>query len=327
MAVGNHGGDGMSSANQWPGRLRGVIAAMITPLSDRDALDVAGIERLIEHILGGGVQGLFILGTTGEGPSLSYRLRFELIDRVCKQVAGRVPWLVGITDTAFFESVNLANYAAEAGAAAAVLSAPYYFPAGQAELLQYVEHMAAKLPLPAILYNLPSHTKITFEPDTLRRLMDLPKVVGLKDSSGDMTYFHRVRRLCEARQDWTLMVGLEELLAEALLLGGDGGVCGGANLCPRLYVDLFEAASRGDTARVAELHRRVMQIRESIYTVALHGAPVIKGLKSALACLEICGDSMAEPFHHFRDTERRLVRERLAELNFPLGVRRPTAQS
>src|SRR5437667_11876449 len=101
----------------------GIFPPMVTPRRDRDTLDVAGVERLIEHILAGGVQGLFILGSTGEAPSLSYRLRRELIERTCRQVAGRVPVLVGITDTAFIESVNLAGAAAEAGAQALVLAA------------------------------------------------------------------------------------------------------------------------------------------------------------------------------------------------------------
>ena len=98
--------------------LTGIIPPMITPLRDRDKLDVAGLERLVERILGGGVSGLFILGTTGEGPSLSYRLRRELVERVCRQVKNRVPVLVAITDTAFAESVNVACHAAEAGATA-----------------------------------------------------------------------------------------------------------------------------------------------------------------------------------------------------------------
>ena len=102
----------------------GIIPPMVTPLTDRDALDAAGLERLIEHILGGGVHGLFILGTTGEGPSLSYRLRRELIERTCRQVRRRVPVLVGITDTAFVESVNVARWAADAGADAVVTAPP-----------------------------------------------------------------------------------------------------------------------------------------------------------------------------------------------------------
>src|SRR4029079_13658389 len=110
-----------------PTPLRGIIPPMITPLLDRDTLDAAGLERLVEHLLAGGVHGLFILGTTGEARSLSYCRRHELVNRVCKQVDGRVPVLVGITDTSFVESVNLATHAALAGAASVVLSAPYYF--------------------------------------------------------------------------------------------------------------------------------------------------------------------------------------------------------
>jgi 4-hydroxy-tetrahydrodipicolinate synthase len=121
---------------------------MVTPLRDRDTLDVAGLERLIEHILAGGVHGLFILGTSGEGPSLSYRLRRELIDRVCRQVTGRVPVMVGITDTAYIETLNLARHAAGAGADAVVLAPPYYLPEGQPELREYLGHLAPELPLP-----------------------------------------------------------------------------------------------------------------------------------------------------------------------------------
>jgi len=314
----------MASGTPLPRPLRGIIPPLVTPLSDRHPegtrLDAAGLERLVEHVLAGGVQGLFILGTTGEGPSLSYRLRCELIDRVCEQVAGRVPVLVGVSDTSLVESVNLAEHAADAGAQAVVLAPPYYYPVGQDELLGYVEHIAAELPLPVFLYNLPSHTKLSFAPDTLRRVIEIPNVVGLKDSSGDMIYFHEVQRLAEQRADWSLLVGPEELLAEAVLLGAHGGVSGGANLCPRLYVELYQAASRGDLTRVRELHARVMQIRQTIYSVAGHGAAgappqVVAGLKAALRCLGICDDFMAEPFHRLRDAERRLIENHLAELN------------
>src|SRR5437899_7918271 len=104
--------------------LTGIVPPMITPLRARDELDVPGLERLIERILAGGVSGLFILGTTGEGPSLSYVLRRELIERTCRLVHGRVPVLVGITDTAFAESISLARNAASAGAEAVVVAPP-----------------------------------------------------------------------------------------------------------------------------------------------------------------------------------------------------------
>src|SRR5260370_37365991 len=171
--------------------LTGIIPPIVTPLLSRDELDIAGLERLIEHILAGGVHGIFVLGTTGEAPSLSYRLRRELIERTCGQVAGRVPVLVGITDTAFVEAVQLSHFAADTGAQALVLAPPYYFPNSQPELLEYVQHLAPELPLPLFLYNMPTHTKTIFEVETVRHAMEIPNLVGLKDSSASMLYFHR----------------------------------------------------------------------------------------------------------------------------------------
>jgi 4-hydroxy-tetrahydrodipicolinate synthase len=287
---------------------------MITPLADRDTLDVAGLERLVEHLLAGGVHGLFILGTTGEAPSLSYCLRHELVNRVCRQVAGRVPVLVGVTDTSFVESVNLATHAATAGAQAVVLSAPYYFPAGQPELLEYIEDIAGELPLPMFLYNMPSHTKLSFEPETVKSALEIPNIVGMKDSSAQMIYFHKLRTLCASRPDFSLLVGPEELLGESVLLGADGGVCGGANLFPRLYVELYEAARAAQLDKIATLHAQVMRLGETIYSVGKHRSAFIKGLKCALSCLGICDDFMAEPFQRFAAPEREQVERFLAEL-------------
>jgi dihydrodipicolinate synthase/N-acetylneuraminate lyase len=208
--------------------LAGIIPPMITPLLDRDKLDVAGLERLVERMLGGGVSGLFILGTTGEGPSLGYRLRHELVERVCRQVKNRVPVLVGITDTAFAESINVAGHAADAGANAVVAAPPYYLPEAQPELREYLDHLVPELPLPLYLYNMPALTKVSYELETVRHAMDLPRVVGLKDSSGNLDYFKRAAGLLKHRPDWSLLIGPEEKLLAALQLGGHGGVSGGA---------------------------------------------------------------------------------------------------
>ncbi len=287
---------------------------MVTPLRGYDELDLPGLERLIEHILGAGVAGLFILGTTGEGPSLSYRLRRELVERSCRQVRGRVPVLVGISDCAFVESVSLARHAANAGADGLVLAPPFYFSEGQPELQEYLGHLVAELPLPLFLYNAPRNTKVQYDAGTLRRAMDLPKVVGLKDSSGDMGYFHQALDLLEHRPDWTLLIGPEELLREGVLAGGHGGVPGGANVFPRLYVELCEAARAGDVDRSAKLHTQVMAISNSLYRIGRHPSAIIKGIKCALACLGICDDFMAEPFHRFRAEERGRVERCLPAL-------------
>jgi len=298
---------------------RGIIPPMITPLAGRDALDVPGLERLVEHILAGGVHGLFVLGSTGEAPSLGHRLQKELVERVSKLLAGRVPLLVGITDTSFTDSVALAQHAAEQGADAVVLAPPYYFPADQPELVEYITHLVAEMPLPLFLYNMPSFTKLSFDPETVLRLAELPGIAGLKDSSGSMTYFHRLQfLLAKARPDFALFVGPEELLGESVFLGASGGVCGGANLKPRLYVDLYDAAIAGQHDRVAELHQEVMQISGNIYQVGRHASRYLKGLKCALNCLEICSDFMAEPFHKFRAEERQKIVDALGNLGFSL---------
>ncbi|MFB0553341.1 MAG: dihydrodipicolinate synthase family protein [Phycisphaerae bacterium] len=303
-----------SNTNVLPRPLRGIIPPMITPLLDRDTLDAAGLERLIEHILAGGVHGLFILGTTGEAPSLSYRLRYELIERVCREVKGRVPVLVGITDTSFVESVNVARKAQDAGAQAVVLAPPYYFPAGQAELLEYLRHLTPELPLPVFLYNMPSYTKLVFEPETIRAAAELPGIAGIKDSSGNMPYFRQLQSLLKDHPDFSLLMGQEELLAEAVLLGGHGSVCGGANLIPELYVELYNAACSKDLPKVESLHKKVMQLSNAIYNVGQYESSFLKGLKCALSCIGICSDFLAEPFHRFRRAEHEVIQRYVKEL-------------
>ena len=287
---------------------------MVTPLKDWDTLDNQGIEKLINHILNGGVHGLFVLGTTGEAPSLSHQLRKEVIKRTLDQVGTKVPVLVGITDTSFIETINIAEFAAEAGASAVVLAPPYYFPAGQFELIEYIEHLEQRLPLPLFLYNMPSHTKMIFEPETVKKASELPGVIGLKDSSGNMVYFHQLQQLFRDQDDFKLFVGPEELLGETLVLGGHGGVCGGANLIPELYVSMYETSIGGDLKKMGELHERIMQVSSSIYSVGKYKSSYLKGLKCALSIMDICNDFMAEPFHKFRETERGIIRQHLIEL-------------
>jgi len=295
--------------------LSGIIPPLVSPLSSRDEIDQAGLARLIEHVLAGGVHGLFLLGTTGEAPSLSYRLRRELIDRVTAQVAGRVPILVGITDTSFVESVRLAEHAAQSGATALVLSTPYYFPAGQTELKGYVENLVPELPLPLVLYNMPSLTKVWFEIETLEKLAAIPKIIGLKDSSGDMAYFEKAIALKKIRPDWSIMIGPEAKLPDAMRFGGDGGVAGGGNIFPKLFVDCYNACVAGDSALVNILQADINALQQ-IYEVGKYASKYIKETKCCLSLLGICDDFMAEPFHRFREPERERVRAILDSLSF-----------
>ena len=131
-------------------RFSGLIPPIITPMRGRDRLDRAGLDRLVNHLIDGGVHGVFVLGTTGEAPSLSHAFQREMVSQTLQAVGGRVPVLVGITDTSFVESLELAYFAAEKGADALVLSTPYYFPAGQTELRSGVTFAGDALPHPVV---------------------------------------------------------------------------------------------------------------------------------------------------------------------------------
>lgn len=291
--------------------LTGIVPPLVTPLLDNDTLDSEGLERLIEHTVSAGVHGIFILGTTGEFASLSYKLRRELIMQTCRLVNGRVPVLVGISDSAFAESVNLAVFAANCGADAVVLTPPFYFAAAQPELLEYLEKLVLQLPLPLFLYNMPVHTKVMIAPETVFAAAHLPGIIGLKDSSSNLVYLKQVQYLMREKNDFTFLVGPEEFMAEFVLTGGHGGVNGGANLYPKLYVDLYNAAVEKDFLKVIELQQKVMQISASIYNVGRYGSSYLKGLKCALSVNGICSDFMAEPFHRFKSTERKKIEEAL----------------
>jgi len=273
------------------------------------------LERLVERLITNGVSGLFILGTTGEGPSLSYRLRRELIERTMKLAAGRVPVLVGITDTSFTESIEISRFAADKGVHSVVAATPYYFPAGQAELLEYLEDLVRELPLPLFLYNMPALTKVSLRTGHDPR----GSAVGQGDRHQGLVLRHDLlpqdaRRWRSNAPTGLFSSGPEELTAEAVLLGAHGGVNGGANLHPRLYVDLYQAAAAQDLQRVRQLHAQVMDLAGRIYTVGKHKSAIIKGLKCALSLLNVCDDCMAEPFRRFNEPERDKVRAHLIEL-------------
>lgn len=294
--------------------LRGIIPPLVTPLSKRDELDREGLAKLVEHLIDGGVSGVFLLGTTGEAPSLSYRLRRELIDETIRLVNGRIQVLVGVTDTAFVETVNLAAYASDRGADAVVLTTPYYFPAGQTELTSYVRNLAMELSLPLVLYNMPQLTKVWFEIDTIKALAEIESIVGIKDSSGDLKYFGKLCQLKSIRPDWSVMIGPEAMLGEAIAAGGDGGVAGGANVLPRLFVDRYEAYVAGEQSKADDAQTKINAFQK-IYDVGKYASRHIKATKCALSLMGICDDLPADPFHRFREPERQKVAEILRQMN------------
>ena len=300
--------------------LSGIIPPLVTPLKNNETLDVESLERLIEHLIEGGVHGLFILGTTGEEQSLSYDVRKQMIKESCRINRGRLPLLACITDTSIEESIRLARKAADYGADGVVSAPPYYFATGQPELAQFYEELVPQLPLPVFLYNMPSHVKVSFAPDTVARIAKNEQVVGFKDSSANAVYFQSVMYKMQHRPDFAMLVGPEEITGECVLLGAQGGINGGANMFPELYVAMYNAASARDINRVLDLQQLIMQISTTIYTVGRHGSSYLKGLKCALSLLGIINDDfVASPFYKFEAPERDKIRQALDALPIKNG--------
>lgn len=298
------------------GKLKGIVPPVITPLTEDGQIDCIGLKTLLEHILDGGVHGLFILGTTGEGPALGYELQKKMIGETCALVGGRVPILVGISAAAMNDSVKLAQIARDSGACAAVAAPPCYFSLGEPELIDYYETLARKIPLPLYLYNMPAMTKVCLKPSTVIHLANVPGIIGYKDSSGSMPDLHEVILGLRGRDDFSIFVGPEELLGEAVLFGADGGVTGGANLNPRLFVSMYEAAVRGDIPEMRRLQGQIYQQRK-LYSIGHHQSSIVKGIKCALSIKKICSDYLAEPFNHFEEKEKNEVRKILDTLPIP----------
>lgn len=299
--------------------LRGIIVPLVTPLNAHDTLDQAGLQNLIDHVIAGGVSGIFILGTTGEAQHLSYRTRREMITRSAQLVGGRVPLLVGISDTSLEEAVSLATFAAQEGAMAVVATPPYYYQPGQPELIHFYTTLADAIALPLYLYNMPSHVKVNIEPETVLALAEHRNIAGLKDSSANGVYFQKLLYLLKGRP-FSLFMGPEEITAEVVMMGGQGGVNGGANLFPSLYTALYQAALKRDLTRIAQLQELVMMISTSLYMVGRFSSSYLMGVKTTLHLKGICSDCMSTPFISFENAERELLQDRLRVIESKLST-------
>lgn len=293
---------------------RGIIPPMITPLSPDFSLDIAHTERLIEHLIHGGVHGIFILGTTGEFAGLSSAVKRDLIQITCQQVKGRVPILVGVTDCSFTESVELAAIAHKSGAKAVVAAPPFYMNIGQAELINYYQKLADVVELPLFLYDMPSHTKINIEVETAVKLSKHPNIIGIKDSSGKIENF---QALCEAfkqQPEFKIFVGPEEFLAETLKIGGNGGVTGGANLFPKLYVALYEAFEKKEYDAVKKFHETILFLINNLYQYGTYQSSYLKGLKVAMSFEGLCEDNFAPPLFPYSSSEKSILSSKFLQV-------------
>lgn len=287
---------------------------VVTPLRDPATLDIAALHRVISRVLDAGVHGIFLLGTTGEFAGLTTDIRRIAIEEGCSHVAGAVPVIVNVSGTCLPESLQLAQQAARSGASGVSICPPYYFPLDQSELARYVRRFCESVTLPVWLYNIPQFAHTPFESDTVYSLMDLPNVVGIKNSNGSLRYLRTVHRAMAARPDFTLLAGNEQSLLAAMDAGAHGGVCGGANVFPDLFVLLYEAHSNSRRAEAKLIQSLIVRIAKELYTIGSPGSGYLRGLKYTLSVLDVCEDTMAAPFEPFAAAEKQRLAGRLDKL-------------
>ncbi len=298
--------------------LRGVIPPLVTPLLSDDEIDEEGLKNLIEHLISGGVHGLFLLGTTGEATSLKYNVREKLIKKACEINAGRIPVLVGITDTSFEDSINMTERFKEAGADAVVIAPPYYIPISQLEMMQYLEDLVPKLALPFFLYNMPGYTKLHMSLETVQLAKDLGGI-GVKDSSGDMVYLYSLIDKFRDSPEFSIFAGTEIFLPGTIIQGGHGVVPGGANMFPRLFVDMYEASAAGNIEKIQHLHKIMMRIYNTIYSVGKTSSKYTLGIKCALSVMGICNDYAAHPLRKFDNEKSARMKQYVEEIQEQLA--------
>lgn len=294
----------------------GIFPPVPTPLSVRGEPDGEAFGRILERLRDGGVDGVFVLGSTGELASLTAAQRRRAVRDCVDAMGGRLPLLVGVTDPSTEETVAMAGFAAEAGATAVVITAPYYYQLAPAELRHHLTNLLPRLPLPVLVYNMPWLTGHRFDADCIRAALDQPNLAGFKDSSGKMGYLRRLVRLCRDRQRQVpVLVGSDFMVLDALAAGAAGAVPGGANLYPHLFQGLLGAWRAGDQAAAHEFQQRITVLGRLIFKRTCQPCSVFATVKGGLAALGLCRPDMLPPLTTCPPNLVAKLRELLASAN------------
>lgn len=275
----------------WDDALRGVIPPMISPLTTSGQVDVEAVGRVADYILAGGCSGLFVLGGVGEGAWLSTAQRGGIVEATVRATAGRVPVLVGLMLPGTAPARDAALQAAEAGADALVVGTPYYFGVDAASQQRHVEAILSATPLPVLLYNIPQCTHQPLARETVAALAAEPRILGVKDSWGDLPYFQSLLTLKLERPNFRVLQGHEHAAMASLLLGADGLIPGLGNVAPRVLVALVRAARAGDITSCQRLHAQIFELT-GMYTQTAG----LAGLYAACAVLGLARNVPAEPW-------------------------------
>ena len=240
----------------------GAATAIVTPMTC-DGIDFAQFARLIEWQIAEGIDAIVVVGTTGEGPTLTDEEHREAIKFCVEQVAGRVPVIAGTGSNDAAYAISLTQYACEVGADAVLLVTPYYNKATQNGLVQFFTAVADASTKPCILYNVPSRTGCNLQPQTVAKLAEHPRIVGIKEASGDISQVAKIAALCGDKLD--IYSGNDDQIVPILSLGGKGVISVLSNLMPRETGHMCRLYEQGDAKAACELQLKLLPLVDALF--------------------------------------------------------------
>lgn len=290
--------------------IKGIIVAVVTPLDEKGMINQRGLELIINFLIEKGVHGLFPCGSQGEFFALSLNERKRLLDLVVEHVAGRVVVIAHTGAVATRDAVELSRHAEAAGADAVSAITPFYITPTREEIYTHYTEIAKAVSLPLFAYNNPARTGVNLLPELVAWLAhEVPNLVGLKDSSGDLTQFNEYLRICPP--GFKLFMGRDSLIYAALASGAAGAVAATANLVPQLVVGIYEAVQVGDHARARELQQKLALLRRAF---TLGTFPVV--IKDAMEMVGLPAGRARKPILSLEGAQRDALRAVLKELGF-----------
>lgn len=282
---------------------RGVIVPLATPFLESGRLDEAALPRLVDHVLAGGVGGVFVAGTTGEAASIAVDDRRRLVELAVQHVDGRARVYVGISGNCLAECLAAADDAARAGVDALVAHLPSYYPLGPAEMRIWFERLAERAPRPLILYNIPVTTRMSIPLETIEALSQHPGIAGIKDSEYDLDRLGALVARTKMREDFAVFVGPSAFAARGLALGAEGLIPGVGNILPGACQRLYECAAVGDREGAERMQALLNRIGDT-YQTGRSISQAITALKIGLAALGVCRPFVLPPLQLPGEPER-----------------------
>ncbi|SCZ69531.1 4-hydroxy-tetrahydrodipicolinate synthase [Epibacterium ulvae] len=275
---------------------KGSMPALVTPFRNGE-LDLDALKHLVEWQIGEGSTALVPVGTTGESPTLSLEEHETVVEEVVKAAAGRVPVIAGAGSNNTVDAIRLVEFAAKAGADAALVVTPYYNKPTQRGMLAHYKALHDCADLPIVIYNIPGRSIVDMSPATMGELAKLPRIIGVKDATGDIARVSQQRATCGA--DFMQLSGEDASALGFNAHGGVGCISVTANVAPRLCAEFQAATLAGDYAKALEYQDRLMPLHEAIFT-----EPGVAGAKYALSKLGLCSDEVRLPLTGLEDSTK-----------------------